>query len=139
MRKPRFLDDMGLVVSDGAMLYGHEHGALRWAPSWVKHTICGVWNKVHCAIVGHDRLGYDAYTEHVIPGPPVCSYCSTRLKIDGRYPTPEEIEAHDELCEKGWQEAEAKWRSENPEAAAEHDRLMAEIDKQTEEDRDFYQ
>ena len=133
-KRKGFLDDMGLCVSDGAMMYGHEHGALRWAPEWVKHTICNVWNKVHCAIKGHDQLGYEAFIQHVIPGPPVCSFCCARLKIDGRYPTPEEVKAHDELCYKGWEEAEAKWRLENPEDAAEHDRLQAELEKQMAEE-----
>lgn len=137
-RTIRFLDDMGLCLSEGAMVYGMEHGALRWAPEWVKHTICRVWNNVHCAVVGHNSFGYDAYKDHVIPGPPTCSYCCARLKIDGRYPTSEEVEAHDELCHKGWEEAEVAWRLEHPDLAAENDRMMAEIDKQTEEDRNFY-
>ena len=97
------------------MVYGHEHGALRWAPLWVRHSICHVWNKVHCAFAGHDRFGYEAYTEHVIPGRPVCSNCCAPLKIDGRYPTDAEIESHNELCHKGWEEAEAQHKKDHPE------------------------
>jgi hypothetical protein len=69
MKRGDFLSDMGLCISGGAMVYGWGHGALRWAPEWVKHSICHVWNRVHCAFVGHDKFGYDAYTQHVIPGP----------------------------------------------------------------------
>ena len=124
-RKP-LIEDMGLCFSEGAMVYGVGHGALRWAPEWVKHTVCKVWNKTHCFIKGHNQFGYDAYTEHVIPGPPTCSHCCARLKINGRYPTQAEVDAHDELCYKGWEEAETKWRLENPEEAAEHDRIQKE-------------
>jgi hypothetical protein len=125
----KLLDDMGLVfIGNGAMGYGMEHGALRWAPDWVKRAICRVWNKVHCAYAGHDQFGYEAYTSHVIFGAPVCINCCSKLKIDGRHPTPEEITVHNELCRKNMEESEAKWRLEHPEDAAEHDRLMAEMD-----------
>jgi len=130
----RFFDDMGLCFVGGwAMGYGHEHGALRWAPSWVKHSICHVWNKVHCFLAGHDSFGYEAYKHHAVPGAPVCSNCCARLKIDGRYPTPEEIKAHNKICYKNWEEAEAKWRLEHPEEAAENDRLIAEMDDDPED------
>ena len=123
----RFFEDKGLCFSGGAIVYGYNHGVLRWAPMWLKHTICHLWNRTHCAIKGHDQLSYDAFTQHVIPGAPKCGYCCAPLKIDGRYPTPEEVEAHNEICYKGWEEAEAKWRVEHPEDAAEYDRLQAEM------------
>ena len=124
--KFKFLDDMGLVVSNGAMVYGWKHGWFRWAPEWFKYGVAGIWNNTHCAFAGHDPFGQEAYLNHAVPGPPVCTNCCARLKIGGRYPTSEEIEIHNELCYKGWEEAEAKWRLEHPEEAAENDRQIAE-------------
>ena len=123
--KFKFFEDMGLCISDGAMTYGYQHGAFRWAPSWFKHAVCNLWNKAHCALAGHDSFGYEAYTKHVIPGAPVCSYCCAKLKIDGRYPTAEEIAIHNDLCHKNWDEADAKWRLENPELAKAQDEEAA--------------
>ena len=130
IRKPSFLKDMGLTISGGAMAYGWNHGALRWAPEWVKRSICTAWNAAHCAVAGHDPLAYTAYTSHTIPGPPVCFSCCARLKIDGRHPTPEEVEAHDTICYRLWEEAEEKWRRENPELAAEQDKIKDDVHKQ---------
>lgn len=114
MKKPEFFNNTGLCISNGSMVYGLNHGMFRWAPEWVKNSICYAWNKVHCAFVGHDTFGYTAYVEHLFPGPPICSVCCARLKIDGRYPTHEEIENHNELCKKRWKEVEATWRLNNP-------------------------
>jgi hypothetical protein len=97
--KSHFFGRMGLVVSsDWAMMYGFEHGALCWAPEWFKHGVCHVWNKVACAIRGHDDFGLTAYTSHVIPGRPKCCYCCAEILIDGKRITDEELEIHNEIC-----------------------------------------
>ena len=112
----RLHDDMGLTLGgDWSMAYGWGYGHLRWTPYWLRKFICGVWNTIRCRIVGHDPFSYKAYTTHVIPGAPVCFNCCAKLKIDGKYPTKDEIKIHNELCEKGWLEAEEKFRQNIPE------------------------
>ncbi len=128
--KCRFFDNTGLCLSGGAMVYGVNHGVLRWAPMWIKRFICHVWNSSRCLIKGHDPLSYEMYIKHVIPGFPVCVNCCARLKIDGKYPTDSEVKAHNDLCDQGWKEAEEKWRTEHPE---EYQRHLEETKKFEEE------
>jgi hypothetical protein len=97
--RSKFFEDMGLVIGTrGAMCYGMEHGHLRWAPDWVKHGICTAWNWCACRVKGHDPIGASLYTSHMAPGPPTCVNCGATMKINGRYPTDAELDAHDDLC-----------------------------------------
>ena len=109
-------DTMGIVMGErGSLLYGHDHGALQWAPMWFKHAIVHVWNIFICMFKGHDPLGEAMYTHHAVPGPPTCINCSAVLKIDGRYVTEEEIAQHDEIIYQRWEEEDKKWAAEHPE------------------------
>ncbi len=106
---------MGLTFYDGhALAYGHEHGALMWAPEWVKHAIVAVWNSIFCMIHGHDTMLVDLYKvlveENPDEEPPSCSRCCSELPVDGVYvqskepwwkkaPSKEEIASWKELAE----------------------------------------
>jgi hypothetical protein len=50
--------DAGLVrFSKGLYLgWSLEGGHLRWAPAWLKRSICSTWNKVVCFLTGHERV-----------------------------------------------------------------------------------
>lgn len=89
------------------MTYGCDHGWIMWAPGWVKGAVCTLWNWINCALHGHELIGVDAFKNHVWPGAPRCSYCSAALMVDGKYPTPEEVEENDRLCYAEWDAAKA--------------------------------
>ena len=100
MKKLRLFEDVGLVLIDDpkwAIGYGVGHGFLRWLPNSVKGAIGGVWNKVACSLRGHDQIAVDLFLEHVCLGSPQCHYCCSPLKVNGKYPTQEEIDANDIL------------------------------------------
>jgi len=98
-----FRSNMGLCVGkDGAMTYGMDHGHLQWAPSWVKGVVCTLWNYINCTIYGHDLTEVDAFKVHAFPGAPKCCNCCAPLLVDGRYPTPEEIEENDRIVYEQW-------------------------------------
>ncbi len=103
----RFMDKMGVIARrDGErgypMAYGMEHGYLMWAPGWVKDTVCTVWNFVNCSIYGHDLMEVEAFKTHSWPGAPRCINCSANLRVDGKYPTPEEVKANDIIVREQW-------------------------------------
>jgi hypothetical protein len=98
---------MGLVARrDGQqgypMAYGCEHGYLLWAPGWVKHLICRVWNRVNCTIYGHDRMGVEGFEKHFWPDAPRCINCSSLLMVGGKYPTREDIEENNRIVYEQW-------------------------------------
>jgi hypothetical protein len=80
----------GLTMHRGRLLYGLGHGALLWAPWWLKDVICSAWNWLVCHAYGHDILGpweeppdEEGRTLHV-PGyragyyPKICTSCGKR-------------------------------------------------------------
>jgi hypothetical protein len=94
----KFMSNMGLWVSKGVMVYT-DHGYLWWAPSWVKRSICFIWNRINCTINGHSDLGEALFKSHQAYGAPHCTDCGAKVKVDGRYPTPDEIEENDCLVD----------------------------------------
>ena len=87
----------------GSILYGHDHGALQWAPMWFKHTIVNIWNTIICKVRGHDPMGAAFFINHAVPGPPKCLSCNATVKINGRYVTDEEIKANDDIVYTRWE------------------------------------
>jgi hypothetical protein len=81
-----YFEDLGLVLSDrGTMAWGHRHGALRWAPRWVRKSIITVWNFVACRIVGHFIIDYreieKAIGEKVKDGRISCTNCCKEFTV----------------------------------------------------------
>jgi len=62
----------------GRHLWWREGGRLWWAPEWVKRTIVTAWNRVSCALLGHDRLYMHAADGFPAVGP-LCTACCKRL------------------------------------------------------------
>jgi hypothetical protein len=80
-RKRAWMDDMGLVLSGHAMLWGYKHGALRWTPHWFRHMIVTLWNYVSCRLFGHDVFGPIIEDGHVLHDK-VCVNCSKKYPFD---------------------------------------------------------
>jgi hypothetical protein len=74
----------GIVRSRRHLAYGGGHGALLWAPPWVKTTIIVAWNWIVCHTIGHDTFGpwdEDEWTLFIDgiwtrTHPKTCSACS---------------------------------------------------------------
>src|ERR1700677_2304528 len=92
-----------------------NHGALQWAPMWVKHFVVTVWNRVNCLINGHDAIGVELYKHYATSGRPSCINCMAELKIDGKYVTEDELYEHDQQVQEQWERemAERKAAGEN--------------------------
>lgn len=57
------------------LAYGLDHGfGLHWMPRWAMDAIVLVWNKVYCAIYGHDEIMVGIVKN------PCCPACCKPLK-----------------------------------------------------------
>jgi hypothetical protein len=79
---------MGLCFSYGWLVYGHNHGALRLIPRWAKRAIVLAWNRVVCAIKGHDdteaQIAADSESGWPSERIPCCCHCSTPITAKRR-------------------------------------------------------
>jgi hypothetical protein len=72
-------DKMGLRLWHGRMIYGWKSGfGHKWMPNWMKDSISFVWNKVACALIGHDRFTYPK--DSPTPDRDVCLSCCKEFK-----------------------------------------------------------
>jgi hypothetical protein len=83
-------DTNGIVRDGHHLLWGHRHGALRWAPHGVRKVIVTVWNHTACLFLGHhiigpfedkpDEEGRVLHVEGYRPGyyPKTCTACCKR-------------------------------------------------------------
>jgi hypothetical protein len=81
---------MGLTRYHHSLAWGFRHGALRWAPYWVRLTILVVWNHITCRLFGHDIFGPIIEDGHVLHGK-VCVNCSKKYTFDIPDPEPSDI------------------------------------------------
>lgn len=82
------MNDLGIVVSNWRMLYGHRHGFGRWLPMWVKSIIVQMFNRSACAWTGHNDLFWHVrLTDDPEHDRPRCNDCSVLLRgCSGRAP-----------------------------------------------------
>jgi hypothetical protein len=65
----------GLHISQGWLVYGIDKGwGVGWMPGVVMRSVVLVWNRIKCALSGHDDILF-----HANVGPSVCPYCVTTL------------------------------------------------------------
>lgn len=103
---------MGLCLHEGALTYGLEHGALRWAPMWLKRAIVRLWNPINCMMRGHDKSLLELYKAGYLPEVPTCCNCGTELMVDGFYVTPAELHRKREIVRENFKKLKDKTATE---------------------------
>ena len=68
-------EDRGLVRDGHHLLWGMDHGHLRWAPYWLRSAIVTVWNHVACTVYGHGILIEEQ------PDLPHCTSCCRNVSL----------------------------------------------------------